>query len=127
MSVENECVNLGCAASCCHGTFFNFSQEQYALWFQLAGRPEIDELSFQSFQMINALTDRRDGTGTIFHTTVDSEQGLRDLVRVDGACPLLDESTSNCRAWGKFDACKRLAIRSKQCNAFRERDGLIKI
>lgn len=129
-SGENACVAAGCEASCCHGTFFNFSSEQYSLWLfwwqSLRGFVEVDELTFESFQMVNALTNRRVGTGTVFHTRVDSDNGTRDLVRIDGACPLL-EADNSCGAWGQFEACRGLRRGSKSCTNFRQRDGLIPV
>ncbi len=124
--MTNLCKEAGCEASCCFGSYFIFSDQQYLLWMSLAGDPAVDNLNYDSFQKVANLTDRRDGTGLILHSVVVVEDDVKHFVKVDGKCPLLQKDFS-CFGWGQIDACNRLLRASKRCDGFRKRDKLLPV
>ncbi len=119
----NLCEQAGCHDSCCFGSYFIFSDDQFLLWMRFAGNPELDELSPDSYMRVSALTDRRNGTGLIMHTVVDVEGQTKHMVKVDGECPV-HLSNGGCKAWGQFNACNGLLRTSKRCAGYRKRDDL---
>ena len=122
----NLCEAAGCFDSCCFGSYFEFSEDQFLLWCQYAGNPDLDELEYDSYRQVAALTDRRNGTGLILHSSLNVDGNIRHFVKVDGECPVRNPG-GGCSGWGKFDACNRLLRASKRCSAFRKRDGLIQV
>jgi len=118
----NLCEVAGCPDSCCFGSYFEFSEEQYLLWYRLAGKPDLDELEYDSYRQVAALTDRRNGTGLILHSSLNVDGNIRHFVKVDGECPVRMPA-GGCKGWGQIAACNGLLLASKRCAGYRKRDG----
>ncbi len=122
----NKCVDSGCAASCCRGTWLRFSTPgDYEKWLSLGAK--VIEVDLDTFKVNSQIIGgRRDGDDTAYHVRVLIESiGFQDWVQLYGACQNLDEETNNCMAHHlAINACHGLEMGARVCTVMRRRDGL---
>lgn len=127
--MTNLCVESGCKASCCFSSAITFRKPgDYEKWLS-GGRPKdvVEHASsFLVAQMMLGGSRREDGDGTVYHRKITIEDKSVDQVQLFGPCPNLDLSTFNCliRHLGIRACIEGLLMGERECNNYRNRDGL---